>query len=136
MFAEELKSKGWADNCPPADYSKGDWSVSFDASSWVIVSTEGNPRVFDVHVPAGYESRWTVNLIEHLCRMEDERRRLRKALETIRDMPGAAHAASAAAAALGRCYHRWLINVDIPRGKVGRCHCPVCGQLAADGGSD
>jgi hypothetical protein len=127
MFDEALEAKGWT-----ANYTKGGWSIVFDTSSWMIVSTESNPRVFDIHVPGEYESRWTVNLIEHLCRMEDERGRLRKALEAIRDMPGAGDAArSSAAEALRRCYHNWLVNVSVPDGQLGRLFCPICGQLAA-----
>jgi hypothetical protein len=135
MFADDLKVRGWAECRQTANYTKGGLGILFDTSSWIIVSTEGNPRVFDGPVPGEYESRWTVNLIEHLCRMEDERARLRKALEAIRDTPGTGDLArSAAAEALGRCYHSWLVNLDVPEGQVGRVYCPICGQVAAGPG--
>jgi hypothetical protein len=133
-FTDGLKARGWTDNRPDSDYAKGGWAILFDTSSWMIVSTESNPRAFDVHVPGEDESGWTVNLIEHLCRMEDERLRLRKALEGIRGMAGAGEAArSAAAEALAQCYHSWLVNVDVSEGQTGRLDCPICGQVAANG---
>jgi hypothetical protein len=95
----------------------------------MIVSTKSNPRVFDVHVPGTYESAWTVNLIEHLCSMEDERHRLREVLATIRDNPGSGvEAPSTAMGALQQCYHSWLVNLDVPDGQMGRVYCIVCGQ--------
>ncbi len=72
-----------------------------------------------------------VNVIEHLCRMEDERARLRSALAAIGNMPGAGDAARTAAVALGQCYHRWLVNVEVPDGQADRVFCPVCGRTAA-----
>jgi hypothetical protein len=132
MFADDLKASGWVEG-GRGDYSKGSWSILYDTSSWLVVATGDNPRTFDVHVPGEYESRWTVNLIEHLCRMEDERMRLRKALAEIRDMPGTGDPVRAAAArALERCYHAWLLNYDVPVGKRGRVYCPICGQTAAE----
>ncbi len=133
MFADDLKAKGWVENGGNADYTKGGWEILFDTSSWMTLSTESNPNVFDVHVPTAYESRWTANLIEHLCRMEDERARLRQALASIRALPDAGEAArSVAAEALAQCYHRWLVNVAVPEGRMGRVYCPVCGKTAAD----
>jgi hypothetical protein len=122
-----LKAKGWSET-GLSEYAKGNWRVGFDTSSWMIVSTEHNERVFDVHVPGNYESAWTVNLIEHLCQMEDERGRLRKALERIRDNPTSdADACATAIEALRQCYHTWLVNVDVAEGQRGRVHCPICG---------
>jgi hypothetical protein len=95
----------------------------------MIVKTKSNPRVFDVHVPGDYESTWTVNLIEHLCRMEDERQRLRHALQRIRDSESCGQVArSLAKDALEKCYHTWLINPSIPEGQDGRVYCPICKQ--------
>ena len=133
MFADELKARGWTEGGRQADYSKGSWSICFDTSSWVEVATAANPRTFDVHVPGEYESRWTVNLIEHLCRMEDELVRLRKALSEIRDTSDVGDSAhTTAAKALGCCYHRWLVNMGVSEGRVGRVYCPICGQTEAE----
>lgn len=132
MFADDLKAKGWVEGSHTADYTKGEWQILFDTSSWIIVSTKDNPRVFDVHVPGEYESGWAVNLIEHLCQMEDERVRLRKALKSIGNMASAADMAHAAVEALERCHHSWLVNLDIPDGQMGRVYCPICGRIAVD----
>ena len=126
MLADELKANGWTETGADC-YAKGDWTVEPDTSSWMIVSTAHNPRVFDVPIPEAYESRWTANLIEHLCAMEEERRRLRTALETIRDK--SADARQTAIDTLKQCYHRWLINVQIPEQQMGRMYCVVCGAL-------
>ena len=129
MFDDDLKRQGWTEIAKIWEYAKGDWQIHFDTSSWMMVETKGNPRVFDVHVPGDYESRWTVNLIEHLCSMEDERHRLREALERIRDNNSSDQAAlSIAKEALEQCYHTWLVHVDIPRGQPGRVYCPICKQ--------
>lgn len=99
----------------------------------MIVETKSNPRVFDVHVPGDYESGWTVNLIEHLCKMEDERQRLRQALERIRDSESSSQATrSMAKEALKKCYHTWLINPNIPEGQGDRVYCPICRQTKVD----
>jgi hypothetical protein len=61
--------------------------------------------------------------------MEDERHRLRKALEGIRDNPYLdQEARSTAKEALAQCYHAWLVNVEVPDGQMGRIYCPICGQ--------
>jgi hypothetical protein len=126
MLADELKANGWTET-PTGCFAKGDWAVEPDTSSWMIVSTARNPRVFDVPIPGEYESRWAANLIEHLCAMEDERRRLLTALETIRDNP--ADARHTAIDTLRQCYHRWLINVQIPEQQMGRVYCVICSAL-------
>src|SRR5437868_980995 len=84
MFADDLKARGWTELCPLWEYAKGDWKIDFDTGHWMIVANKNNPRVWTVPLPADYESVWTVNLIEHLCQMEDERYRLRGALEKVR----------------------------------------------------
>jgi hypothetical protein len=126
MFADQLKSKGWTETGGGC-YAKGDWAIEPDTSSWLLVSTKSNPRVFDVPMPGEYESAWTVNLIEHLCGMEDERQRLRAALSEIRHKP--AEARQIAASALQRCHHTWLINLQIAEDQMGRVYCVVCGAM-------
>jgi hypothetical protein len=135
MFFDDLKAKGWTEIVKRWEYAKGDWNIAYDSGHWMIVSTKDNPRVFDVSTPGGdYESVWTVNLIEHLCQMDDERHRLRKVLERIRDNPmSGPEVCSAASAALRQCYHAWLVNVEVPEGQMGRLYCPICGQTAPGG---
>jgi len=129
MFADDLKKKGWTEITKMGEYKKENWHILFDTSSWMIVETKSNPSVFDVYVPEDYVSRWTVNLIEHLCEMEDERYRLREALERIRDNSSSDHAAvSIAKEALDQCYHTWLVDPDTSKGKPGRVYCPICKQ--------
>jgi hypothetical protein len=130
MFADELEQNGWTVMSDSWGYEKGEWKLYYDTSSWMILETKTNPRVFDIHVPGEYESHWTVNLIEHLCRMEDERHRLREALERIReDESGDDVVRSIAKDALEQCYHRWLINPKIAAGQPGRVYCPICKRI-------
>lgn len=89
MLADALRDKGWTVLTQKGPFVKGDWKVDYDTSHWMIVSSKTNPRVFDIPEPIESEAAWTANLIEHLCQMEDERVRLRMALETIRLIPGA-----------------------------------------------
>ncbi|HZZ81043.1 MAG TPA: hypothetical protein VFE62_21255 [Gemmataceae bacterium] len=132
-LAEALQAEGWTAHTPLGPFTKGAWELGFDTSHWMILSTKDNPRVFDVPLPDQYHVGWTVNLVEHLCRVEDERVRLRMALGAIRDMSGVAEAGRAAATgALAECYHSWLINVGIPEGHLGRVFCPICGRRAAE----
>ncbi len=129
MFADDLNRKGWTEIAKMEAYAKGNWKIHFDTSSWMELETKNNPRVFDVHVPGDYESGWTVNLIEHLCKMEDERHRLREVLKSIRDNDVFDQAArSTAKEALEQCYHHWLVNVHVPEGQPGRIYCPICGR--------
>jgi hypothetical protein len=130
MLADELKASGWTEIARDGQYVKGDWRIDFDTGHWMIVATKDNPRVLDVPAPRNDVARWTVGLIEHLCQIEDERSRLRRALEAIRDDVAAGEAARAtAASALAVCYHKWLVNVKIPEGKMGRVYCAICGQI-------
>ena len=127
-LAEKLQAKGWTAHTPRGPFTKGDWELDFDTSHWMTVSSRANPRVFDVPAPDDYHAGWTANLIEHLCRMEDERVRLREALALIRESPTEEVARAAAVAALARCYHRWLLNVEVAEGQFGRVFCPICGR--------
>jgi hypothetical protein len=71
-FIKKLKDNNWAEIAYNWEYRKGDWVIKRDSSSWWIVGTRGNPRIFDVPEPTGITSVWTVNLIEHLCRMDEK----------------------------------------------------------------
>ena len=115
MIADKLKEAGWTEISRSLEYKKGDWEIIFDTSSWMEIGSKRNPRIFDVHVPGEYEEEWTVNLIEHLCRIDDERFRLRDALKSIDS--------TESAKALSLCYHKWLVNVSNEE-----YFCSVCGQ--------
>jgi len=71
-FTEALIHSGWREVRAGIEYRKSSWIVFFDTSSWVEVGTEKNQRVFDVPVPEDQLSMWTVKLVEHLCKAEDE----------------------------------------------------------------
>jgi hypothetical protein len=71
-FIEVLKENGWSENGNKWCYIKGTWNLVFDTSSWIEVGTKNNPRVFDVAVPEQRLEKWTLNLIEHLCKTDDE----------------------------------------------------------------
>jgi hypothetical protein len=85
MFFHALKTHGWTELAAEWEYAKGDWHIEFDTGHWMIVSTKRNSRVFDVPVPGELDAAWTVKLIEHLCRMDDELRQLREAVERIQE---------------------------------------------------
>ncbi len=129
VFTDQLKEQGWIEASPAGAYTKGHWRITFDTSSWIILEVRTNFRVFDVHVPGDDESGWTVNLIEHLCQLEDERHRLRQVLERIlaESAPDAA-VALVARQALEQCYHQWRINTHLPKGEIGRRYCSICGK--------
>jgi hypothetical protein len=132
MFFEILRTNGWTELAAKWEYAKGDWKIDFDTGHWMIVSTKHNPRLFDVPIPGELDAKWTVKLIEHLCRMDDERFRLREDLRRIRDKPTSGdQVRAAAAAALQQCYHSWIVNLAIPDGQTGRLYCCICGQTKA-----
>lgn len=129
MFSDDLKAKGWTEITEQWEYAKADWKIDFDTGHWMIISTARSPRVFDVPVPRDYDAKWTVKLIEHLCSMDDERHRLRAALERIIHNDCSVQDSRAAATeALSECYHTWLVNLDVPEGQIGRVYCTVCRQ--------
>jgi hypothetical protein len=129
-FGEELKALGWRE-IGVCCYEKGDWLFDLDTSSWMDLWTKAKGKpVFTVHVPEVYEARWTAHLIEHLFSIEEERRRLRAALEEIRDNPLVAR--QTATLALDQCYHKWLVNLAIPESQMGRVYCDVCGAMRAE----
>jgi hypothetical protein len=105
-FLDALAQHGWTNiSTWQHQYAKGDWKILFDTSSWLIVEAKGNPRVPDVEVTREADTdeavaTWTVRLIEHLCALEDERQRLRRSLERVRDAADAAAAHALAASAL------------------------------------
>jgi hypothetical protein len=88
-FLEALARRGWRE-IDMWEHAKGDWRVFIDTGSWLLVGTSGNPRAPNVEVTPDADTddaaaNWIVDLIEHLCGLEDERQRLRRALEQARD---------------------------------------------------
>lgn len=75
-FEDLLKESGWSE-FKPACFRKNNWILVFDTSSWIEVGSDNNPRIFDVPVPVAGKEQWTLKLIEHLCRTDEE-------LETMR----------------------------------------------------
>ena len=116
---QTLRERGWTEVQEDWEYRKENWIVLRDTSSWWMAGTDANPRVFDVHEPSEYESGWTTNLIEHLCKMEDERTRMRKSLESIQNSTKESQTIELTKKTLGECYHRWLVLNN-------KLHCPVC----------
>jgi len=94
-FTRVLEGSGWTQESL-GHFGKGRWRIQFDTSSWMVLL---NPRTMDVAVPDQYHVGWTVNLIEHLLRGEEEVQRLRAALAAIRDDPAAGGSAKSAASA-------------------------------------
>jgi len=70
-FAERLEQSGWIKE-GPFGYRKGSWRIVIDTSSWMEVGTDRTQRIFDVPMPDADREQWTMNLIEHLCKTDDE----------------------------------------------------------------
>jgi len=121
-LVSRLKSAGWAEIVPDWEYRKGTWGAWRDTSSWWMIGTDDNPRVYDVPERQVSDSQWTVGLIEHLCRMEDERSRLRAALARISEMDGMLGCREYTAEVLNQCYHTWLVR------EPNSHYCPICSQ--------
>lgn len=71
-FLKKLKENNWSEVAYNWEYRKGNWVIKRDTGSWWIVGTQSNPRIFDVPEPTSITAVWTVNLIEHLCKMDDK----------------------------------------------------------------
>ena len=69
-FEDALTQAGWS-KIQPLTYRKGSWECVFDTSSWIMVCTSDNQRIFDVPVPEPHLVQWTLNLIDHLCETND-----------------------------------------------------------------
>lgn len=135
-FASALKNDEWVEIHESVMYRKGPWELTFDTSSWIEVGTAGNPRVFDVPVPEPRLEQWCVKLIGHLCMMEDERFRLRQALERVaKDNPSTISGSGIAQNALSSCYHTWLVRSKLPETESTMYYCVVCGSQKSGFGS-
>ncbi len=71
-FLVKLKENLWQEVHYDSEYRKGNWLIIRDTSHWWMIGTVNNPRVFDVPEPSDYTAPWTVNLIEHLCTLNDK----------------------------------------------------------------
>jgi len=72
-FFETLQKNGWVEISNDWEYKKGDWLIARDTSSWwMIINSKTNFRGFDFPEPTDYIVPWTVNLIEHLCKLYDQ----------------------------------------------------------------
>ena len=70
-FINILKETGWIEINEDWEYRKKNWFIIRDTSSWWMVGTINNPRIFDIPEPEKNE-KWAINLIEHLCKCDDE----------------------------------------------------------------
>jgi len=57
--------------------------ATHDTSTWIEIGTTSEERVFDIPVPQRDQIQWTLNLIDHLLRIDDELRLLKG-----QDQPG------------------------------------------------
>jgi hypothetical protein len=73
-FIKKLKDNDWTEIAYNWEYRKGNWVIKRDSGTWWIVGTRANPRIFDVPEPGSTTAVWTVNLIEHLCQMDEKAR--------------------------------------------------------------
>jgi len=118
-LAKALKQSHWVEIIEDWEYRKNNWCVLRDTSSWWMVGTDANPRVFDVPEPLDHEIQWVINLIEHLCKMEDERMRLRNSLQQVLQVSNETGTTTITKTALTECYHTWLVGNN-------KTYCPVC----------
>jgi hypothetical protein len=75
-FEDVLKNAGW-NEYKPHEYHKGYWRIVFDTSSWMEVGRVRSPRIFDVPIPETGMEQWTLNLINHLCKTDDDLQNLK-----------------------------------------------------------
>lgn len=70
-FLNALKENNWIEVSYDWEYRKGEWIILRDTSSWWMIETTSISRVFDFPEPNDHTAPWTVNLIEHLCSLEE-----------------------------------------------------------------
>jgi hypothetical protein len=122
LFSEDLKKSGWEEIIPDEIYQKGSWKAWYDTSSVLIIENKNNQNIFPIHHPKNSHSNWTVNLIEYLCTLEDERFRLTQALNLILKSNPNTITAEIAQNTLSSCHHRWH-----PEGDGTIYYCAICG---------
>ena len=70
-FGEVLEAAGWKAVVPFVEFQKNRRRIIFDTSTWMELSNDTNPRIFDVPVPERGHERATLNLIERLFAAEE-----------------------------------------------------------------
>ena len=127
-FFQLLRDRGWSEIQKEVKYQKGAWKIVFDTSSYIEIETADNPYLTGYSAPDDYYAVSTVNNIELLCQLEDQRGLYRRALKQISDEAGhLTEAREIAKKALLQCRHNWLIKRD----NNALVFCPICG-LEAD----
>jgi len=76
-FIDFLKENGWMEVQEDWEYRKNNWFMFRDTGTWWMLGTLNTPRLFDIPEPREYQ-QWTINLIELLCRNDDELNKYRK----------------------------------------------------------
>ncbi len=77
-FVELLIESEWREH-EPFTFRKANWLIVFGTSAWLEVGTDKTPRLFDVPVPHDGGEQWTLSLINHLCKTDDELQRITQA---------------------------------------------------------
>lgn len=72
-FLNCLQKNQWEEISNDWEYRKGEWLIARDTSSWwMMINSKTNFRGFDFPEPTDNSAPWTVNLIEHLCKLYDQ----------------------------------------------------------------
>ena len=129
QFTEALVKAGWKQTGGFfSDLIKGEWRIWFDTTSWCNIDTKHYPSINEIHVPNKYELAWTIQLIEHLCNLEDERFHLMQTLNYIAKAPTASeNVRYLVNERLSKCYHSYRGILD-KNNKKYTWHCHVCGH--------
>ncbi len=70
-FLIALLQNQWTEISHDWVYKKYDYTLQRDTGSWwMIINNGSNSRVFDFPEPKDSTANWTVNLIEHLCKID------------------------------------------------------------------
>ena len=72
VFLTKLKENNWIEVSDDWEYKKGNWRILRDTGSWWMIESSPNHRLFDFPEPTDSTAPWTVNLIEHLCILNEK----------------------------------------------------------------
>ena len=74
LFLAALKNNQWMEISNDWEYRKGEWLITRDTGSWwMIINSKTSFRGFDFPEPTDHTATWTVNLIEHLCKLYEQK---------------------------------------------------------------